>query len=142
LLKKAHPRDTAAGKLAGLQAGRLACQPASVLACQHVEISMDTVSIECVAWVTQFVGGDGTRRVVLQEPIAPGVTVRDVLRRLSSRFPRLAETLWDAAGDALAEHIEILVNDAVLGVGHELESRLQAGDRITLVGAYTGGRPD
>ncbi|HTU02405.1 MAG TPA: MoaD/ThiS family protein [Candidatus Sulfotelmatobacter sp.] len=101
---------------------------------------MDTVSVECVAWVTQFVGGDGTRRVILEEPFAPGLTVREVLRRLSSRFPKLHEALWDAPGTDLAEHLEVLVNDAVLGVQHELGSALAPGDRITLVGAYTGGQ--
>ena len=97
------------------------------------------VTVEAVAWVTQFVGGDGTRRKIFEETIAPGATVRTVLRQLSDRFPKLDEALWQRPGGKLAEHIEVLVNDAVLGVTHDLDSPVQPGDRITLLGQYTGG---
>jgi hypothetical protein len=33
----------------------------------------------------------------------------------------------------------VIVNDAVLGIDHTLDSRLRPGDRITLVGQYLGG---
>jgi molybdopterin converting factor small subunit len=97
------------------------------------------VTVEAVAWVTQFVGGDGTRRKIFEETIAPETTVRTVLRQLSDRFPKLEEALWQRPGEILAEHIEVLVNDAVLGVTHDLDSPVQPGDRITLLGQYTGG---
>ena len=97
------------------------------------------MTVEAVAWVTQFVGGDGTRRRVFEEAVAPGATVRTVLRSLSNRFPKLDEALWQRSGEGLAEHIEVLVNDAVLGITHDLDSPVQPGDRITLIGQYTGG---
>jgi hypothetical protein len=34
---------------------------------------------------------------------------------------------------------EVLVNDAVLGVGHTLDSPLRPDDRITLLGQFMGG---
>ncbi len=97
------------------------------------------VTVEAVAWVTQFVGGDGTRRILFEEAVASGATVRSVLHRVSDRFPKLDEALWQRPGGALAEHIEVLVNDAVLGISHDLDSPVQPGDRITLIGQYTGG---
>ena len=97
------------------------------------------VRVEAVAWVTQFVGGDGTRRKLFDEAVTPGATVRSVLSRLSDRYPRLREVLWVRTGTDLAEHIEVMVNDAVLGLTHTLDSCLRDGDRITLLGQYTGG---
>lgn len=97
------------------------------------------VTVEAVAWVTQFVGGDGTRRKLFEEAMAPGATVRSVLHQVSDRFPKLDEALWQRPGGALTEHIEVLVNDAVLGISHDLDSPVQPGDRITLIGQYTGG---
>jgi molybdopterin converting factor small subunit len=97
------------------------------------------VTVEVVAWVTQFVGGDGTRRRIFDEAIAAGATVRSVLSLVSDRHPKLREALWDHTGTDLAEHIEILVNDAVLGLTHNLDSPVRDGDRITLVGQYVGG---
>ena len=96
-----------------------------------------TTAIEVVAWVTRFVGGDGTGRRVFEEALTPGATVRDALRRLSERYPELQAALWH--GEGLGEHIEVLVNDAVLGVAHTLDSPLRAGDRITLLGQFMGG---
>jgi len=108
-------------------------------AIRNPQSAIGRVTVEVVAWVTRFVGGDGTRRQLFQEHVGPGASVRSVLGRLSDRHPALREALWDAAGRDLSEHIEVLVNDAVLGLAHTLDSPVRDGDRITLVGQYTGG---
>ena len=97
-----------------------------------------TVTVEVISWVTKFVGGDGTGRRLFDEPVPPGATVRSVLRGLTDRYPELSATLWN--GRELGEHLEGLVNDAVLGIDHVLDSPLAAGDRITLLPQFTGGR--
>jgi molybdopterin converting factor small subunit len=96
-----------------------------------------TVSVEVLSWVTKFVGGDGSGRRVFEEPVTPASTVRSVLEGLSARHPQLRAALWE--GRELGEHIEVLVNDAVLGVTHWLDSRVEPGDRIALLGQFTGG---
>jgi molybdopterin converting factor small subunit len=96
-----------------------------------------TVCVEIVSWVTKFVGGDGTGRRVFDEPLEADSTVRSVLARLSARHPELQAALWH--GTEIGEHIEVLVNDAVLGIAHTLDSRLAPGDRVTLLGQYMGG---
>ncbi len=101
--------------------------------------SMVNVIVEAVAWVTQFVGGDGSRRRVFPEAVGQGTTVRGALQQVCGRFPALADALWAEGGRELAEHIEVLVNDAVLGLTHTLDTPLREGDRVTLIGAFTGG---
>jgi len=96
-----------------------------------------TIPVEVASWVTKFVGGDGSGRRVLAEPLTPGATVRSVLAGLSARYPELAAALWD--GTELGEHIEVLINDAVLGIAHSLDSPLKPGDRITLLAQFMGG---
>ena len=98
-----------------------------------------TVTIEVTTWVTKLVGGDGSGSRVTQEVCAAGETVRDVLRRWSARFPELDAALWDPTGSALGAHLEVLVNDSVLGVNHELDSPIEGGERITLLGQFMGG---
>jgi molybdopterin converting factor small subunit len=97
-----------------------------------------TLPVEIVGWPTRFVGGDGSTRQLFEEPLADGATVRSVLRGLSGRFPALAAALWH--GNDLGEHIEVLVNDAVLGIDHTLDSPLVPGDRIGLLAQFMGGR--
>jgi molybdopterin converting factor small subunit len=101
--------------------------------------SAPVVTIEVTTWVTRHVGGDGSGSKVFPEAFTPGETVREVLRRCSARFPELDAALWSPDHAALGEHIEVLVNDAVLGVTHELDSPLENGDRITLLGQFMGG---
>jgi len=97
-----------------------------------------TTPVEIVGWPTRFVGGDGGTRRVFEEPLPPDATVRSVLKALSTRFPELDDALWHGRG--LGEHIEVLVNDAVLGVEHDLDSTLGPGDRVTLLAQFMGGR--
>jgi molybdopterin converting factor small subunit len=74
---------------------------------------------------------------VFEEPVSPSSTVRSVLKTLSVRFPELDAALWYAGN--LGEHIEILVNDAVLGIDHTLDSAVKPGDRVTLLAQFMGG---
>jgi len=96
-----------------------------------------TATVEVTTWVTKYVGGDGSGSHVFEEPIVPGDTVRDVLRRYSARFPELQAALCD--GNTLGAHIEVLVNDAVLGVAYDLDTPITGGERITLLGQFMGG---
>jgi len=97
------------------------------------------VTVEVTTWVTKLVGGDGTGQRLFEEPIAAGETLRHVLRRWSARFPQLDAALWTPDHAALGEHLEVLVNDAVLGVAHDLDSALEGGEHITLLGQFMGG---
>jgi molybdopterin converting factor small subunit len=98
-----------------------------------------SATVEVTTWVTRHVGGDGSGSKVFTEVFAPGETVRDILRRCSARFPELDAALWSPDRSELGEHIEVVVNDAVLGVTHALDSPLKSGDRITLLGQFMGG---
>ena len=97
------------------------------------------VTIELIAWATVFVGGDGSDRKVFQEEAIPGETIRDVLKKLSKKHRELDRALWDRGSDNLSEHLEIAVNDALLGIHHTLDSKVKDGDILILMGQYMGG---
>lgn len=100
---------------------------------------MFPVKIEVMSWVTRLVGGNETGRVFLEEIAEPGETIRTVLGRLGKRFPELESILWDTVSGGLGEHIEVVVNDAFLGVERDLDSPVLQGDRMSLLGALAGG---
>src|SRR2546427_2119679 len=89
-----------------------------------------TIPVEVASAVTKFVGGDGTGRRILEEPLTPGATVRSVLAGLSSRYPELAAALWH--GSELGEHIEVLVNDRSEEHTSELQSQSNLVCRLLL----------
>src|SRR5262245_58013257 len=97
------------------------------------------VSVEVTTGVTRHVGGAGSGGGVFPAAFAPGDTWRRVLRRFSARQAELVAALWSPDRSQLGEHLEIVVNDAVLGVTHELDTPLQGGERITLLGQFMGG---
>jgi molybdopterin converting factor small subunit len=96
-------------------------------------------NIEITTWVTRHVGGDGSGTRFFEEPLEDGDTVRTTLRRFTRRFPELDSALWSPDHAELGPHIEVLINDAALGVTHDLDSKLEDGDRITLLGQFMGG---
>jgi len=98
-----------------------------------------TATVEVTTWVTRHVGGDGSGTKRFDEALQAGDTVRSVLRRFTRRFPELDGALWSPDHRELGEHIEVLVNDAVLGVSHDLDTPLLGGERITLLGQFMGG---
>lgn len=93
---------------------------------------MFDVDVEVVSYVNKFVGGPGTGSVEVVEIAYPGDTVRSVLERLSDRHAALRKALWE--GNQIGAHIEVIINDAILGVHHQLDDELHPGDRITLLG--------
>jgi molybdopterin converting factor small subunit len=97
------------------------------------------VTIEVVSWVNQFVGGSGSGSVEISEAARAGETIRNLLHRVSQQHPRLRDALWDPDTGDQGPHIEIIVNEAVLGIEHELDSALRPGDRLILIGQYIGG---
>ena len=98
------------------------------------------VHVDVLSWVNQFVGGPGTGEVTLVEEVPAGATVRSVLRQVTERFPELARALWEPTRPReIGDNVEVLVNNAVLGVTHDLDSEVLAGDRLLLLGQYMGG---
>jgi molybdopterin converting factor small subunit len=98
------------------------------------------VRVEVLSWVNGLVGGPGTGQVTVEEAVPRGASVRTVLQAVSERFPELGRALWDPTRPReLGDNIEVLVNNAVLGVTHDLDSQLMDGEQITLLGQYMGG---
>jgi molybdopterin converting factor small subunit len=67
-----------------------------------------------------------------------GETVSDVITGLAARFPELESRVLDASG-ALAPHLVVIQNDAVLRPGDAARARVSAGDELRLMSAVSGG---
>ena len=104
------------------------------------EMEAFKVHVDVLSWVNRFVGGPGTGEVTVTEEVERGARVRDVLRRLTDRYPELGGALWDGSRPReIGDNVEVMVNNAVLGVTHDLDSEVLPEDRIMLLGQYMGG---
>jgi len=97
------------------------------------------VRIEVFAWLTRYVGGNGGGRMFFTEEFAAGESLQTVVRRMTRRYPDLYHVLWDVENGQLGASVEIIVNDAFLGIDHTLSSKVKDGDMITLLPAWDGG---
>lgn len=98
-----------------------------------------TVTVEAVSWMTRFVGGSGTGRVLLPESLHPGDTPCAVLHRTCHRYPQLDDVLWDRSTGEPGEHVQIMINNVLIGPAEVANQPLQPGDTITLLSPYMGG---
>jgi molybdopterin converting factor small subunit len=87
----------------------------------------------------ELVGGGSNRRARVELDFQNGETVLGFLLRLGQVYPELLAQLWDDERHELRQPIEIAVNGAVLGIHHQLDSTLHAGDEILLIPQYQGG---
>jgi len=98
------------------------------------------IRLEMISWVNSLAGGPGSGSMEVREEVPAGATVRDALKQYSARHPKLSASLWDEGDrNEIGPHLEVIVNDAILGVHHQLDSTLAEGDHIILAGQYIGG---
>ena len=97
------------------------------------------VIVEVLSYVNDMVGAPGQAQKEFPEEARPGDTVRTLLRRFSSRYPRLDEAMWEPGSGELTAHIDIILNDALLGASDAIDTPVRANDRIILTGQYIGG---
>ena len=97
------------------------------------------VIVEVISYVNDMVDAPGQGQKEFTVEARPGDTLRTVLQRFSSGFPRLHEALWDPGTGEIGGHIEVIFNDTILGVRDSLDSEVHAHNRVILLGQYVGG---
>lgn len=71
--------------------------------------------------------------------IESGKTVADVLEMLASDNPRFAETMYKPGGKDPSGFVTVIINERLPELLDGYETKVQEGDRIILVQAYSGG---
>jgi molybdopterin synthase sulfur carrier subunit len=100
--------------------------------------SVNTIQLEILPWLSRVFDGTGATHIILEQESAEGDTVRDLLERLTADHPSLGSLLYDSDGK-LAVHISIIINNRLLELTGGLDTELQAGDRVRLLPAFSGG---
>jgi molybdopterin converting factor small subunit len=101
--------------------------------------SATQVRVELLPPLGELVGRGSNRRARLDVEFEDGKTVLDFVLQLGQLYPDLGAQLWDDERRELRQPIEIAVNGAVLGIHHQLNTPLHAGDEMLLVPQYQGG---
>ncbi|MBI4339941.1 MAG: MoaD/ThiS family protein [Chloroflexi bacterium] len=100
---------------------------------------MPTVRLEVLPWLTRAFGAQGPGRLVRQEELAPGATVRDLFDRLASQYQGFAELVFDPNSRELSGLVSAVLNDRLLDLQGGLDVTFADGDTILMVPALSGG---
>ena len=101
---------------------------------------MSTVQIEVVSSLVETLDTDSrSDSAILEQEIEDGTNVREVLNRLSTRYPRFVEAVFDVRAQKLTERVNIFLNGCNLELVNGLSTNLSDGDSLTFIAPIIGG---
>jgi molybdopterin converting factor small subunit len=103
---------------------------------------MDKVTIEVWMWLRKELGGDFESLSEMRskkEEVKEGTTIRELLDRLASRYPPVAEKIFDLKERTLYQCVVLNYNDRVISPHLTYEQVLKNSDKVTLLPMYMGG---
>ena len=98
------------------------------------------VQIEVTTWVTKHVGGDGSGTRMFDEPFTPGDTVRTSSAASRDAFPSWMPPSGTPTTPISANPSRWSSTTPCWASTMSLDSPLEGGERITLLGQFMGGR--
>ena len=99
---------------------------------------MPIVKVKAMFWAAQALGAKG-ESLILDEEVVEGSSVAFLLEGLASRNLRFAKTVFDPKARHLSEHVVLILNDRHLDLLEGLDTRLEDGDTLLLLPAFSGG---
>ncbi|MBF8267652.1 MAG: hypothetical protein HW388_1160 [Dehalococcoidia bacterium] len=101
---------------------------------------MGKVHLYALPSLAESLGIEGTsEETIPDEEVGGDTTVRGLLNRLSARYRRFGQVVFDVKAQRLTGRVVIFLNDHDLELVNGLESKLSDGDTLTLIYAIQGG---
>ncbi|MCL4370871.1 MAG: MoaD/ThiS family protein [Chloroflexi bacterium] len=97
------------------------------------------VKIEVLPWLSELLSGSIARKVVLEETVPEGESLRALLGRLQENHGRFGRLVFDPERQQLTGHAEIAINGALYDQAGGLDAPLQEGDTVTFLPGIAGG---
>ncbi len=77
--------------------------------------------------------------VILEQEIEEDITIRDILNRLSVKYQRFADVVFDIKAQKQTERVNIFLNGRNLELINGLATKLSDGDTLTFIAPIVGG---
>jgi len=101
------------------------------------------VKVEVYPWLSTILKSRSRKtrggRLLLELEIAEGETVGNLLDKLIAMEEKLRPHLFDPASGKFTDQISIVVNDRFIDLLDGLDTRLEDGDTVMLIQAWSGG---
>ncbi len=90
-------------------------------------------------WMAGPVGEGQAGRIMMEEEIHEGESLRSLLNRLAGRLPKLPGPIFDPETQTLSSEVAVMVNEHLNHFSQGLETKLKNGDRILIFPYVAGG---
>ncbi len=97
------------------------------------------VRIEVLPWLSELLSGSISQKVVMQETVPDGGSLRALLGLLQERHGRFGRMVFDPERQRLTGHAEIAVNGVLYDQVGGLDAPLHEGDTVTFLPGIAGG---
>jgi MoaD family protein len=99
-----------------------------------------TVHLEILSSLVDTLDTDSkSDTVILEQEIEEGITIRDILNRLSDKYQRLTEVVFDVKAQKQTESVNIFLNGRNIELLNGLMTKLSDGDTLTFIAPIVGG---
>lgn len=100
---------------------------------------MGKIRLEIWPWLGHHEEHTGFHRLVLEEEVAEGETLRDFLNRMGEGHRVFREVIFDPRSQELSRQVTVIYNERLLELAEGLDTKLRDGDRLSFLPAFAGG---
>ncbi|MEE9201962.1 MAG: MoaD/ThiS family protein [Dehalococcoidia bacterium] len=100
---------------------------------------MGKVRLEIWPWLSRHQETTGFGRLVLEEDVRDGETLRDFLHRMGEGHRVFREVIFDPRSQQLSRQVTVIYNERLLELAEGLDTLLHDGDRLSFLPAFAGG---
>lgn len=100
---------------------------------------MGKVHLEIWPWLSRHEEPTGFHRIILEEEVREGETVRDFLSRMAEGRRVFREVIFNPQSQELSRQVTVIYNERLLELAGGLDTSLQDGDRLSFLPAFAGG---
>jgi molybdopterin converting factor small subunit len=97
------------------------------------------VKVKIYAWFSGVLLPGQDAALLLEEELPSGSSLRTCFSRLSARFAKFEEIIYNSREDILQVQVVLTHNGKLLTGSDRLDLVLQEGDAISLIPVYAGG---
>ena len=100
---------------------------------------MEKVQLKIPPFFAYIIDPDVSDWFILEKEIGKETTIRDFLTDLAVNNSGFRDVVFNPDEGTVGDQIAIVINQKLLDVPREMETRLKNGDVVTLLPVYAGG---
>ncbi len=100
---------------------------------------MGKVQLKIPPWIASMLKTQGSDWLILEQEIAEGATVGDLLVELTSSYAGFRKVVFNPDVGKVSDQLIVILNDSLMQNSDITEAKLNDGDTVSLFPVFEGG---